>query len=133
MAGGGEEMALPMLSATSPRRRVAGVLGRYRGALADMRRWLATGPAGSGTYASPGVLAVSQPGPGTTGVRHQPGLRGGCRASVCRVRGGLPAADRRQLRVGAVSGSGASRREVRGLALGAVGAQAAGAVRVHVR
>ena len=45
------EMALPMLSATSPRRWVAGVLGRYGGALAEMRRWLATGPAGSGTYA----------------------------------------------------------------------------------
>lgn len=47
-----KDLALPMLSATSPRRWVAGVQGRYAAVVAEMRRWLAAGPVGGASYAS---------------------------------------------------------------------------------
>lgn len=46
-----KDLALPMLSTTSPRRWVAGVLGRYGTMAAEMRRWLAAGPVGRVAYA----------------------------------------------------------------------------------
>jgi Domain of unknown function (DUF6431) len=44
-------MALPMLSATSPRRWVAGVLSRCSEATEEMRRWLTSEPVGPMPYA----------------------------------------------------------------------------------
>jgi transposase-like protein len=44
-------MALPMLSASSPRRWVAGVLSRCGAATLEMRRWVAAGPVGAMPYA----------------------------------------------------------------------------------
>ena len=46
-----KDLALPMLSATSPRRWVAGVLKRYAEVGDTLRRWLAVGPVGRPTYA----------------------------------------------------------------------------------
>lgn len=44
-------LVLPMLSATSPRRWVAGVLARYGAAVVELRQSLAAGPVGAMPYA----------------------------------------------------------------------------------